>query len=297
MRSLASLILAFVLSVPLAAVAMLTQAGVADAAFHCIRIHAVAGGVNGNNKVQFVELRMDVGFQTLLTGHTIQFFDAGGVLKATFTFPAGVANGAVGDSILIATSEFASTFTGGNADFIFSGANTTAANGGDALHPVQVPGGQMVWAGPSAACVTVMAPVDAAAYGGATAIYGTAAVALPNPGTVQALRLSNLNMAPTNNSAEYALANVSPTTFSVPMANLATDFSTPRNNARTVLTLVVPSVGGSAEAPVLPEPASATAAAPTAGGAKPWLGYGIAAVAAGALAGCAGWYAYRRRAA
>jgi hypothetical protein len=291
MRTLTSLILAVVLSVPLAAFALVTQPGVADAAFHCIRIHAVAGGVDGNNKVQYVELRMDTEFQTLLTGHTLQFFDATGTLKATFTFPAGVTNGAVGDSILIATSEFATRFTGGSADFTFSATNTTGANGGDPLHPVQIPGGQIVWAGPNTACATLIAPVDAVGYGTATSIYGPAAAALPNPGTLQALRLSNLNMAPTNNSTEYALANVSSTTSSVPLANLATDFATPRNNQRVVLAQVL-SVGGVAEAPGLDK----SAATSTGGGSAPGLGYGIAgAVVAGALAMSGAWYAYRRR--
>jgi hypothetical protein len=293
MRSLTSFVLAFVLAVPLALLALLSQAGVADATFHCMRIHAVAGGVNGNNNIQYVELRMDMGFQNLLTGHTLQFFSSTGQLKATFTFPAGVTNAAAGDSILVATSEFNSNFTGGAADFTFTGANTTGINGGDPLHPVQVPGGLVVWAGPSAACVTVTAPVDALAYGAATAIYGTAATALPNPGTMQALRLNNLNITPADNSTEYALATISPTTFSVLSANLKTDFNTPRNNARTVLTLLGPSVGGVAEAPALP--AEAAAATRSTGGARPWL-YAIAgAIAVCAAAAGGSWYAYRRR--
>jgi len=292
MRSLTSLVLALVLAAPVALFALLGQPGIADAAFHCVRIHAVAGGVNGNNNIQYVELRMDLGFQNLLTGHTLQFFSSTGQLKATFTFPAGVTNATAGDSILIGTSEFNSHFTGGASDFTFTGTNTTGINGGDPLHPVQVPGGLVVWAGPSAACVTVIAPVDALAYGTAGAIYGSAAAALPNPGTMQALRLNNLNNTPANNSTEYALANISPTTFSVAPANLTTDFSTPRNNARTVLTLFVPGVGGVAEAPELPT--AAAAATQPDGSAQPWLAY----AAASALALCAAggsWYVLRRR--
>jgi hypothetical protein len=297
MRSLLSMVLAFLLSV---SVLLLSQGNVAYAAFHCVRIHAVAAGFNGNNKIQYVELRMDVGGQTFLAGHAIQFFDATGTLQATFTFPAGtippfntsVANGDVGDSVLIATSEFNSNVTGGAADFTFSDANTTGA---DPLHPVQAPGGSVVWAGPNAACATLMAPVDSVAYGAAMATYGTAAAALPSPGTMQALRLSNLNSAPSNNSTEYALMNVSTSTFGVPMANLATDFTTPRNNSRTVLKLNVPSVGGVADDPGLS--AAPDAAAPAGGGGQPWDAYAIAGGAVAAALACgAGWYVYRRRA-
>jgi hypothetical protein len=297
MRSLLSMVLAFLVSV---SVLFLTPGGVAYASFHCVRIHAVAGGFNGNNKIQYVELRMDVGEQTLLAGHAIQFFDPTGTLQATFTFPLGtfpfgasVANGAVGDSVLIATSEFNSNVAGGAADFTFSGANTTGA---DPLHPVQAPGGSVVWAGPNAACATLMAPVDSVAYGSATATYGTAAAALPSPGTFQALRLSNLNIAPSNNSTEYALMNVSTSTFSVPMTNLATDFTTPRNNSRTMLKLNVaapPSVGGVTEDPGLSAAPDATARAGASG--QPWDAYAIAAGAVAAALACgAGWYVYRR---
>ena len=212
MRFVMSALLAIAVA---ASVPLLATRSVAYAAFHCVRIHAVAGGYNADGNIQYVELRMDMGGQTLLGGHALQFFDAAGTLKATFTFPSGVANGAVGDSVLIATSQFNSNVTGGPSDFTFTNANTTGANGGDPLHPVQAPNGSVVWAGPSAACVTVMAPVDSVAYGSASAVYGSAAVALPNPSTLQALRLSNLNSTPSNNSTEYALTNVSTATFGV----------------------------------------------------------------------------------
>lgn len=299
MRSLLSVVLSSLLSVSML---FLSQGNVAYAAFHCVRIHAVAAGFNGNNKIQYVELRMDVGGQTFLAGHSIQFFDATGTLQATFTFPPGtfpfgasVANGAIGDSVLIATSEFNAGVTGGASDFTFSGANTTGA---DPLHPVQAPGGSVVWAGPNAACVTLMAPVDSVAYGSAMATYGTAAMALPSPGTMQGLQLSNLNLAPSNNSMEYALMNLSTSTFAVPMANLATDFTTPRNNSRSVLKLNVaapPSVGGVAEDP---GPALAPDATARAGGSgHPWDAIAIAGGAAAAALACgAGWYVYRRRA-
>lgn len=299
MRSLLSLLLAFVVAT---SALLLSGGDVAYAAFHCMRIHAVMGGFNGNNNIQYVELRMDLGGQTLLAGHTIQFFDAAGTLKATFTFPPGtfpfgasVANGAVGDSVLIATSEFYTNVavSPGPSDFTFSGANTT---GPDALHPVQVPGGKVVFAGAVTDfnCLLGAPPADSVSYGGATGLFPPAASALPNPGTLQALRLSNLNTVPTNNSTEYSLQTVSASTFSVTLANLATDFTTPRNNSRTVLKLNAPplSVGGVAEKPgaaLLPAVADESSD-------SPGRAYLIGGAAFGAMILLAsGWYVYRRR--
>jgi hypothetical protein len=102
MRTLLSVILAFLVS---SSVLLMTQGGIALASFHCMRIHAVAGGFNGNNNIQYVELRLDMAGHNLVFGHTIQFFDTSGQLKATFTFPSSVANGTMGDSILVATSQ------------------------------------------------------------------------------------------------------------------------------------------------------------------------------------------------
>lgn len=294
MRTLLSLALALVLSVSVLA---LGQAGTAEASFHCIRIHAVAGGFSGNNNIQFVELRLDQPGQTLLGGHTLQFFNSAGTLKATFTFPSGVTNGLTGDSVLVATSEFNSNVTGGAADFAFSGVNTTGANGGDPLHPVQLTGGSVVWAGAGTDfnCALGPPPVDAVAYGTATAIFGMPAPALPASGTTQALRLSNLNTAPTNNSTEYALQNVATSTFSVASGNLATDFTAPRNNGRTVLKLNVPppSVGGVAEAPGLTGAPAATAESSSG---SDWGGYLLAGgIVAAAVAFAGGWYGFRRR--
>ena len=294
MRSLLSLLLAFVVAT---SALLLSGGSVADAAFHCMRIHAVVGGFNGDNNIQYVELRMNLGGQTLISGHAIQFFDATGTLKATFTFPSGITNGSTGDSILVGTSEFNSNVTGGASNFTFTGANTVGANGGDALHPVQVPGGTVVFAGAGTDfnCLLGPPPVDSVAYGGATAMFGTAAVALPNPGTALALRLSNLNTTPMNNSTEYALTAVSTTTFSVVLANLATDFTTPRNNSRTVLRLgpaPVPGVGGVAEEARV---AALPVVADGSGDSSSRM-YLIGGAAFGALIVLAsGWYVYRRR--
>jgi hypothetical protein len=306
MRSLLSLLLAFVVAT---SALLLSGGGVAHAAFHCMRIHAVMGGFNGNNNIQYVELRMDSDFgglapQKFLAGHTIKFFNDAGMLQATFTFPAGtfplgasVANGAVGDSVLIATDDFNSNVTGGTSDFTFiaagPGANTT---GPSAENPVQVlpaGGGRIVFADGFGGWPGVV-PVDSVAYGGVLGPYPPAAAALPSPGTNQALRLSNLNLTPMNNSTEYGLNPVSASTFSVAPANLATDFATPRNNSRTVLMLnaTPPSVGGIAEEPraaLLPAVADESSDSPS----RMYL-VGGAAFGALILLG-SGWYVYRRR--
>jgi hypothetical protein len=299
MRALSSLAIAVCLTVSVFAV---NQVRTAEAAFHCIRIHAVMGGFNGNNNVQYVELRMDVGGQTALFGHKIQFFDASGTLKAEFTFPTMAWDGTLGTSVLVGTSELNSYATGGAADLTFAG-NTVGINGGHPLHPVQLPGGYVVWANTGPNCNGMPGPVvDSVAYGSATGIFGTAAPALPATGTSQALRLSNLNTMPMDNSMEYSLQNVSTTAFTVSAVspnNLPTDLSTPRNNRHKVLLLSAPApprVGGVAE---LPDPATARvgAAGEAAGGGHTfaYLIAAAAAVVAAAAAGGGGWYLFRRR--
>jgi hypothetical protein len=232
------LIASFTIAIALAFALLASQpAERTFAVFHCMRIHAVMAGLNGNDQVQYVELRTNLSGQNLVGGHDIQFFDGAGVLKATFTFPSHVPNGATGDSILIGTAEFDAIANGGGADFVFSEANTVGANGGDPLHPVQWPDGLVHFAPGHANCVFSGSPgeVDSVAYGSATAYFGSAAPALPDPSDDRALVLNNLNLAPSDNSTEYALAPVSTTTSSVPIGDLPTDFNTPRNNGRVVL--------------------------------------------------------------
>jgi hypothetical protein len=221
------------------------------AAFHCMRIHAVMAGFNGDDDVQFVELRMSAAGQTALSGHKMQFYDSGGTLRAEFTFPGNVTNGLKGDSILIATSKFNDLYSpGGNADFTFTPLNTV---GTDPLTPVQGPGGKVVFE-PTANCSFTGSPVDSVAYGSGavTADFGSKAVALPSPSTDQGLQLNNLNLTPTNNSTEYALMTASNSTESIPgvSATLEADKRFPRNNGRTLLAVTEPpSVGGVVEEP------------------------------------------------
>ena len=232
----------------------------AFAAFHCMRIHAVMSGFNANDNVQFVELRMNAGLQTSLTGHKIRFLDSSGAQQAEFTFPSGVANGLKGDSILIATQEFNDDYSPGlDSDFEFSVANTTGA---DPLTPVQGPGGKVIFEPTGFNCVGGGPPIDSVAYGSGTvtADFGTKAAALPSPTDNTGLQLNNLATSPTDNSTEYALMPVSTTTEFIPgvSATLEADKRFPRNNAR-VLTAVFATapVGGSVVEPALPEATAA----------------------------------------
>jgi len=314
MRALISLFAGFLIA---AFVALASGGPVAYAAFHCVRIHAVLGSYNGDPNVQYVELRMDFGSQVFLATHTIEFRDAAGTLKATFTFPAGafpfgasVANFAAGDSILVTTSEFNAAATGGASDFVFTALNTTGANGGDPLHPVQGPGGKIGFAQGFDNCdadiIASPGEADSLAYGSATADFGTAAAPLPAAaGNAQGLRLSNLNPAPSNNHTEYSPQHVALSTSSVAQVDLATNLGTPRNNSRVILalpaipplptpTFAPPAVGGVAAAPdqsSLPS-RSATGSA----GHRTEYVLGAAAAALAAL-GAAAWATRRKRSA
>ena len=268
----------------------------AYAVFHCMRIHAVMGGFGGADTIQFVELRMNLGGQVFLAPQKIKFYAGSGVLKATFTFPSGVINGLTGDSVLIGTQEFDDNTIGGNADFTFTNGNTVGSNGGDPLHPVQLTDGKVRFAEMVDNCdagfVAGPGEVDSLAYGGASADFGSAAAALPGPSENKALRLNNLGLTPFNNNTEYPPGPISPSSFTVASVSLATDFSTPRNNGRTVLQLTPP-VGGIAE---LPDVAGAPLEAPDSSGGNTGVLAAVvvaAAVSMLTLAGAA-WYARRR---
>ena len=320
MRCAQLLLVAIVLSLSL----VFLEGRSASASFHCIRIHAVMAGFNGDNDIQYVELRMSKTVQNFVADTTIKFYDVDNMLKATFTFPSSVPPNAFGDSILIGTQEFNKSTIGGNADFTFTNANTAGANGGDPLHPLQSPGGKVTFAEQAPLYAFTCTPggptvVDSVAYGSFSGIvdYGSAATALPSPSDNRALRLGKLNpnVEATNNSTEYSLQSVSTTTFSVAASSLSSDLTSPRNNSRTVLQLsgptptptstptptitptptptIDPSIGGIAELPeVAGTPLDATGSS---GGNAGLLAGFITAVVAGAVAlGSAAWYARRR---
>jgi hypothetical protein len=281
----------------LSAGAVFVPRGTGHAAFHCIRIHAVLGGFNGVNTIQYVELRQVIAFtETQVGGHKIRFHDSSGQLKATFTFPNHVVNAVTGASILIGTQEFNQFSSAGDADFTFTNANTVGANGGDPLHPVQFPGGKVVFAdeaGDFNCNGNSALPVDSVAYGGAPPDYGTAfAGTLPNPSDTRALRVGNLIGKPANNSTEYSLEATSNKTVIVPAADRDTDLRTPRNNSGALM-LITDQIGGIARPPELE-------AAPVAGPGSPGANNKVIAIASGgavalAMLGGAGVFLARRR--
>jgi len=243
---------------------------------------------------------MDAVGQAFVAGHTIHFYDGANVLKATFTFPSNVANSNLGESVLIGTSEFNTLTAGGDADFTFTALNTTGSNGGNPLHPVQASGGRIHFASGSDNCdpdfIVGPGEADSVAYGTAAAHFGTAASPLPVPSTNQALRIGNLSTTPTNNSTEYSLQAVSGSTFAVAPANLATDFSTPRNNGRTVLQITSPAVGGVAVDPRAGgEPFGSSEVEGTSSNVRLWvLAAGLIVVAVVGAGGALAWARARR---
>ena len=190
------------------------------------------GGAAGDADVQYVELRMAAGGQPLVSGNHLCFYDGTGSPYARFLFTADVTSAALGDSILIGTSEFDAVWTAGSADFVFSGSNTVAiASGADVDHPLRSPGGKVSFGTdgattPAQMCQGQFANIDSVAYGtGYSGVvdFGTKLNAdLPTAGT-DAVRLQGPVCFPPgctrDNSTDYAITDV----------NVTGDH--PRNNA------------------------------------------------------------------
>jgi hypothetical protein len=89
----------------------LLHAPPADATFHLNEITKVMVGLNGNNTIQAVELKMLGTSQHLVSGVSIKVYDAGGAqVDSLGSFTGTLPNGIVGQSILCATENFAATF-------------------------------------------------------------------------------------------------------------------------------------------------------------------------------------------
>lgn len=189
------------------------SAPTAEASFHIMRIYGVMGGADGDDFVQFIELREAAGGQNQVQNAQLCFYDADGDPWARFVFPTKVDGAASNDSILIGTSVMASDWHAGGAqpDFIFSSANTTAlAVGADVNAPIVVPSGAIVYE--STADTNCAGPeqngaIDWLAYGsgfnGGT-IFGTKfATDLPTDGSGYQLKTTPVAFPPTDNSTEY----------------------------------------------------------------------------------------------
>ncbi len=94
----------------------------AAATFHLMQIEQVIGGANGSASIQAVQLRMRSSFQSLVSNARLVAHDATGANPVLLiAFPSNVANSALGDRVLVATSDFASETTPSlTPDFIFT---------------------------------------------------------------------------------------------------------------------------------------------------------------------------------
>ena len=83
----------------------------ANAAFHLNEITKVMVGLNGNNTVQAVELKMLASGENLVTGMSIKVYDGAAVQRDSLgSFASSVPNGIAGRFILCATDNFAKIF-------------------------------------------------------------------------------------------------------------------------------------------------------------------------------------------
>jgi len=140
------------------------HASPAGAAFHLNEITKVMVGLNGNNTIQAVELKMLASGENFVGGISIKVYDAGGTqVDSLGSFSGSVPTGTAGRAILCATENFASTF-GITPDLL--------------IKPGLLVGtGQVSFEKPG--CL-----VDAVAYGSVTTpkVGTTAAAALPTDG-------------------------------------------------------------------------------------------------------------------
>ena len=83
----------------------------ADAAFHLNEITKVMVGLNGNNTIQAVELKMLAGLENAVGGMSIKVYNAAGAqVDSLGSFTGPVPNGIAGRFILCATENFAAAF-------------------------------------------------------------------------------------------------------------------------------------------------------------------------------------------
>lgn len=100
-----------VLAVAFFALAPAALPSPASATFHLNEFTKVMTGYNGNTAIQAVELKMLVAGESLVSGISIDTYDAAGNLVANLgTFPSSLPNSASGAHILCATAQFQSTF-------------------------------------------------------------------------------------------------------------------------------------------------------------------------------------------
>jgi hypothetical protein len=101
----------YLLAVPVLFLVTLFQAPPAGATFHLNEISKVMVGLNGNNTIQAVELKMLSGGDNFVSTVSIKVYDAAGnQVDSLGSFTSSVGTGLAGRAILCATENFASTF-------------------------------------------------------------------------------------------------------------------------------------------------------------------------------------------
>ena len=198
----------------------------AHATFHEMQIEQVIVSVNGDTTAQAIQLRMRVAGQNFVSGGKLVVFDAAGLNPITVVDPTtNVANGAVGDHVLIASATFPGhttpmavpDFTMANlipASYFAAGSLCWESNAGVIMW-------RLSWGGAAYTGVCTGSTINDAdgnfcpAFGGA--IPSTCASALQFQGSATDLS--------TNNAADYLLIG-SPIVFS--------------NNARASFTVIPP---------------------------------------------------------
>jgi len=234
-----------VLAVLVAVVGLSMFAGArdTDSAFHIMRIWGVMGGAGSNATVQYVELRMPDSGQNFIGTHHLCFYDAAGTPIARFRYPASVANGATGASILVGTEEFDAAWSAGAPDFLFEGNSVSLPSGaaialGDPNPIFAAPAGKVAFgtdstAIPASMCLGSFFEVDTVAYGttytGAT-LYPPAVNADLTISATNILKLVGPFCHPSSFQGNTcAMARNNDTDYDVLDANAAGN--NPRNNA------------------------------------------------------------------
>ena len=193
-------------SLLMATMVLLATPRLVGATFHIMSISEVGSGFGGDPAVQFLELRLDAGAQTHLTGTRLTAFAADGNATELVLSSHDVTNGTRGANVLYATAAF-QTATGVAPDFVIPAGIVT-------------PTGMICWGAPGA---TPPDPstwdfdkpenyVDCVAYGsyaGATRVAsGTPTSLAPGDGTQSLTRTKGLS-ASGSNETDFALATPS----------------------------------------------------------------------------------------
>jgi cysteine-rich repeat protein len=193
------------------AAALVLTASSAHATFHIMSISEIMVGMGGDPDAQYVELRLELATQNLVTNTRLTAFNADGTVATVLVLSNhGVASGQTNRRILYATSEF-TTLTGLTPDFTFPSGIISPTSG------------MICWGAPSQ--ISVPPPtwdasdpnnyIDCVAYGGYTGPTRNAAPTLgssgapsalpPGDGTFSLTRIARTAQMAGSNATDFAL--------------------------------------------------------------------------------------------